>query len=229
MAIDIVVSSNKNVIDVNLTNNPAVNINTIERGPAGSSGTSGSSGISGTSGLSGSSGTSGSSGSSGTTGATGSSGTSGIDGSSLSDSLSKTFYQSSHDFSVGNVLRYDGSLFYKALADSPENAEVIGLVQKIIDPNSFKLGFNGYMTGFSGLIPGNVYFLSDTNSGSYTNVQPTGLGTISKPIFIAIDSVSATYLNYRGIENSTVGYSIPVPTISGSYLKFDGVNIYWSP
>ena len=78
-------------------------------------------------------------------------------GSNLSDNISQT----SHGFSVGNVLYYNGSAYALAEANSVITAEVVGIVTNVIDVNDFALTTYGYITGLSGLTAGDVYFLSD--------------------------------------------------------------------
>jgi hypothetical protein len=46
---------------------------------------------------------------------------------------------------------------------------------------------------------GEIYFLSPDTAGAYTQIEPTGLGQISKPVFISTSSTASTILKYRGI------------------------------
>jgi len=195
-------------------------------GSSGSSGSSGASGISGSSGTSGSSGSSGASGISGSSGSSGTSGTSGSSGvgvpiggsqnqiliknSSIDyatawsdvlngNALFQSFTYSSHGFNIGDILRYETGSWYKAKADTDQNAEVVGMVQETT-ANAFNLVLNGKITGLSGLTFGEVYFLSPDTAGAFTANEPTTNGQISRPILFGLTSTTANVLNYRGVE-----------------------------
>lgn len=106
--------------------------------------------------------------------------------------------QTSHGFTAGNVVRINGGVYEKAIANDPEKAEVVGIVDSVINSNQFSLLTHGYITSLSGLVSGETYFLSSTVSGQLTSGEPTGLTDISKPLFIA-DSTSGGYFNnWRG-------------------------------
>ena len=113
--------------------------------------------------------------------------------------LIDTFTENNHGFAVGNVVRFDGSNWYKAQADSAEHAEVQGVVRNIVNANTFKLVYDGLIEGLSGLTPGTVYFLSPTTAGAVTITEPSNFGEVSKPVYFALTTTSANVLTFRGV------------------------------
>ena len=59
--------------------------------------------------------------------------------------------------------------------------------------------FEGKITGLAGLSIGEIYFLSADDPGGLTKNEPTGIGQISKPIYISTTSTTSNILRYRGI------------------------------
>ena len=121
-------------------------------------------------------------------------------GSASGNNLTKDITQTSHGFSVGNVLKFDGSNYAKAKADSDSNAEVVGIVSKVTDSDNFTLLLSGYISGLSSLTAGTVYFLSDSIAGDLTATETTTEGSISKPLLVAISTTEGYFINYRGVE-----------------------------
>jgi len=111
-----------------------------------------------------------------------------------------------HGFNIGAVVRFDGTDYVRALGNSSENAEVLGIVSKSIDSTTFELTFIGEIIGdFSGetdsggaLQAGRTYYLSPYNSGKLTSVQPTASGSVHKAVLIATSSTSAVVLPFTG-------------------------------
>lgn len=166
-------------------------------------GISGYSGYSGTSGYSGYSGTSGYSGYSGYSGQSGYSGYSGYSGQSgYSGAIKVPITQSSHGFSVGDVIRVNGpGIFAKAQANNAYNAEAAGIVTEVLSLSSFVYTQYGLTTsGVPSVSAGSVLFLSDTTPGLITVNEPTAVGYVSKPMAIVIESGSKmSVLNMRGL------------------------------
>jgi hypothetical protein len=117
-----------------------------------------------------------------------------------------------NSFAVGDVVYYNGTSYVKAQADTAAKAEAIGMVSKA-SATKFTVTELGYITGLSGLIPGEVYFLSDSVAGGLTVNEPTTIGSISKPMLIADSATSAYVLNYRGVvvggANARTQISLP--------------------
>ena len=108
--------------------------------------------------------------------------------------------QTAHGFSVGNVLQSTGTAdtYQLAKADTAANAEVAGIVSAVADANDFTLLTAGTITTLSGLTTGSMYYLSDSSAGATTATPTTTAGHINKPLFYAIDTTSAVFLNMRG-------------------------------
>jgi len=145
--------------------------------------------------------------------------------------------QTAHGFAIGNVLRYDGSTsrYVRAQSNIEANAEVIGVVTKIVDANNFELTTSGvidfgasYPNPFT---PGTAYFLSASTAGGLTATEPTGIGNISKPLFIALTATSGLFYNWRGIEVTKeieIDDMLPAQAgNSGNVLMSDGVSAGW--
>ena len=107
-------------------------------------------------------------------------------------------------------------LYVHALADTPENAEIVGSVLNILSATQFTLQVVGYVphgtTGFSGFTPGGVYFLSDTIPGGITLIEPTTNGEVSLPCFIAESADSGWIRQSRGVIIAGTG---PIPPGGG--------------
>ena len=153
----------------------------------------------------------------GKTGATGNTGPTGATGLASVRSLVQTL----HGFVVGDAIRFDGgsNLYVKALADADVNSEVLGLVDQIIDDNTFVLLSSGFMDGLTGLTLGSVYYLSDTLPGKMTLTEPSAFYHVSKPVFFS-DSASTGYVQVeRGmilVPGGSTGSSGDVYTNTGS-------------
>jgi hypothetical protein len=126
------------------------------------------------------------------------------------DSINKQITQNSHGFVIGNVLYLNGSTYTKSKADLPATAEVVGVVSRVVDTNTFMLCGGGNIAGLSGLTAGTVYFLSDSTAGLLTATEPTTIGNISKPLLIADSTTSGYFYNFRGV---TVGATNAKTTI----------------
>ncbi len=141
---------------------------------------------------------------------------------------------------VGMVVYHNGTKYEAAIANDVTKADVIGIVTKITPNVSVTLTTNGYVD-LEGVLPdgtwtaGLTYFLSATAAGVMTDVEPTGTGTISKPLMIAISSTRGFFNNWRGISNdipdSNINFLLPSQntTTVGQVLTSgaDGA-AYWS-
>lgn len=119
-------------------------------------------------------------------------------GTTTLSSTSRSITQATHGFSVGNVLRHNGTIYVTAQANSVVNAESIGIVSEVTDTDTFVLTTEGYVSGLSGLTAGTVYFLSDTSAGAITATQPTDSTDVVKPQLIADSTTSGYFINMRG-------------------------------
>lgn len=140
--------------------------------------------------------------------------------------VSQNINQNSHGFSVGNVLYYNGSSYVKAQANAASTAEVVGIVSVVIDANNFTLFMSGYLSTLSGLTAGTVYFLSDSVAGGYSSTEPSTVGYISRPLFVAVSTTAAIVANFRGKIIPANGYSITWNSATTSSITLSAYNGY---
>ena len=146
----------------------------------------------------------------------------GEDQAATGEKIVREFTQTTHGFVKGDVIGYDGTEFKKVNSTNAANIEPLGIVNKIVDLNTFKLTFAGYIStsgitdvNGSSLVAGDVYYLS-TVSGKITTDKPTGTTEISKPILATITNNSGVVLQYKGTyEDLTSGGTV-------SYTEFTG-------
>ena len=122
---------------------------------------------------------------------------------------------------VGDAVFYDareGSVsegkFTTSLANSAETSEVFGVIESAdndianvvmygqINYPMSKMHYDSLsISGFSG---GNdVFFLSDATAGVLTNISPTTIGNVAKPVM-----TGATLGDYNAVINNYIGYSV---------------------
>jgi hypothetical protein len=107
--------------------------------------------------------------------------------------------QASHSFTVGQVLYLNGSTYTLAIATSAAASEVIGMVSRVIDANTFEMTTHGEVFGLTGLTTGEAYFLSSSSAGAITVTEPTTLGEISMPVGVASSTTTFYVSPKRGI------------------------------
>ena len=129
----------------------------------------------------------------------------------------KRVFQENHGFTFGFVLRRAYSTetdnYVLSQADDKKKAEVVGVVSRVIDDNTFDITFSGEIVaepgqtwqecltnGLTELSPGNAFFLSHTTAGKLSITPPTAPGKIRKPVITALDENRALVTNYIGHE-----------------------------
>lgn len=120
-------------------------------------------------------------------------------GSGSSDSFPVT--QTAHGLSVGQVVRFNGTNYVTALADSVVDAEVVGIVSAVASANAFTLTTAGLVTGLTGLTAGSTYFLDTATAGNLSTTDPNvsgSAGQVSKPLGNAISTTALIFDNWRG-------------------------------
>jgi hypothetical protein len=128
-----------------------------------------------------------------------------------------TVTQSAHGFvanDVGRPIYLNGSLYALAQANLESTSEVAGLINKIVDLNTFEVCLGGEVSsvgsnlivGGGALTPGEVYYLSASDAGKITITAPSIVGQISKPVGIARTSTALDFFNMRG--NSVGGSNV---------------------
>jgi len=133
----------------------------------------------------------------------------------------KTLMENGHGFSVGDIVRFNGTNYIKAQADSATNSNnVLGLVSKIVDVNNFQLATTGYIDGLSGLTAGYTYFLSAGVAGGLTATEPSAVGAISKPMLIAVAADAGFVFNFR--TSPGVIFSLVVRDVDDALTPIEG-------
>jgi hypothetical protein len=130
----------------------------------------------------------------------------------------KAIVQSAHGFSLAQILRFNGTAYVLAKADTAANAETPGIVSHVWDANRFTLLFFGYVTGLSGLTSAQIYFLSPSTAGALTATEPSTPGQISKPLLIADSATTGFFFDWRGM---TVPAPITTMTLSQLFIGTD--------
>lgn len=127
-------------------------------------------------------------------------------GTARGNALVDNIDQTAHGFGLMDVLGHTSSGYVKvsALVGQPE---AIGVVSKIYNPNRFEITYQGFVTGLTGAtatgtqstFTGNTtYFLSSTVPGALTNISPTTIGHISKPMLVTLTNNTGLIFNWRG-------------------------------
>jgi hypothetical protein len=104
---------------------------------------------------------------------------------------SSALTQTAHGFTVGDAVYWTGSAYAKGQANSATTSEILGIVATVPTANTFTIATSGTITGLSGLTSGEVYWLSDATAGLATTTQPTAIGSVSKPLFVATSATTA--------------------------------------
>lgn len=121
-----------------------------------------------------------------------------VGGTGGGEAVTKQISQVGHSFSVGQIVYLNGSTYALAKADAANTAEATGIVSNVFSADMFQMTEIGYIKGLSGLIAGDIYFISDTVSGALTPTEPTVIGSVTKPMLLADSTTSGYVLNYRG-------------------------------
>lgn len=162
--------------------------------------------------------------------------------------LSVTIEQTSHGFLPGMAIRWNSGIdgataqYSKAFANSPYNAEVVGIVGNVLTADAFELVMGGVVimneddssyfgqSIGSGLTADDVYFLSGTTAGHLTPARPNTPGHVAKPLItrLAEDAQGRIYgvvTNYVGSHiggNAAVSLDNLIP--AGTIQAYAGSN-----
>ena len=119
-----------------------------------------------------------------------------------------TVTQAAHGFTSSNLgapLYLNLGVYTLAKADAANTAEVVGVIDAIIDVNTFGLKEAGSVTvntavsGGGALVAGTVYFLSAATAGQITATEPTTVGYVSKPLGVANTTTTMILTQSRGV------------------------------
>jgi hypothetical protein len=95
-----------------------------------------------------------------------------------------------HDFVAGEAIYHDGTAYKRAFANAVSTSEVLGVVSKVIDADTFQFQPAGEVKGLSGLAAGVTYFLSESLSGEITATEPSTIGNVSVPVGVATSATT---------------------------------------
>jgi len=145
--------------------------------------------------------------------------------------IKNTITQASHGFTAGMAIRYNnasatgitGDKYMAAIATTPEESEVVGVIDEIVGPNEFSLTYAGeinptvFQSPFT-IGDNDVFFLSGATAGLLTSTPPTSAGQVIKPVLIKTEDDKAVVTNFIGTViggSSTVSLDTvqPVGTI----------------
>jgi hypothetical protein len=129
---------------------------------------------------------------------------SGISLSGIIQSSSLIVHQVAHSLSVQDAIYYDGSNWLLAKADNADTLG-IGIVSSIIGPDDFVVTFSGLITGLSGLISGNYYFVSDSTSGLLDITEPINPTSYSNPLLFSLSGTDGIVLQARPSSIGSAG------------------------
>lgn len=135
--------------------------------------------------------------------------------------------QTNHGFSVGQAVKFNGSQYVLAQANVVSNSYVVGLIATVPDTNTFELVTSGIVTlSGTNFIPGSVYYLSPNVAGSLTTTEPTTVGQVSKPLFIATGTNTGLFYNWKGtiVAAPATGQ---VSATSGNLLQLRSDGLYY--
>lgn len=113
--------------------------------------------------------------------------------------LKETLTQVNHGFTPGQPIRYNGTQYVLAQADTAANAEALGVVESVANDDFTVVECGRAVIPGQSYIPGKIYFLSAQSPGVVQDTEPDGLGQISKPMFQATSAISCLVFQYRGV------------------------------
>jgi hypothetical protein len=140
--------------------------------------------------------------------------------------LSQPIKFPSHGIAQGSGKWYLKTATGLALADAsdPKKLETLGRVYNIQGPDDVWIDNMGLSSGFSGLIPGDIYYL--TGMGDMTNVRPKGtvrvLGVAISDfaLFINQYTIEDTYMQQYFISATALSAANPVQPTDAEIKKF---------
>lgn len=129
---------------------------------------------------------------------------------------------------VGDVVRYNGTQFVKAQANSETNSQIFGVVERI-DTGKIWIALTGIVET-TGLVAGSTYYLSQVTAGAITSTKPTS--GIVKPVLVAAaatkgmitSSSSASTPNFANVQ-ITDGDLVDADSVGDTLTLTAGANV----
>lgn len=123
---------------------------------------------------------------------------------SSSNELNQLVNETGHGFAVGDVLRFNGTIFVKAQANSLVNCQGVVIVSLVSSVDSFYVTQIGWVNDLTAtFVAGTQYYVDPAVAGALTSVQPTSTGQIYLPCFVADDDHSGYFYTSSGIAISS--------------------------
>jgi hypothetical protein len=119
--------------------------------------------------------------------------------------LQQKYSQTGHGFSVGDWVYSDGDgTFALTLADDISTSYAVGVVQQVIDANTFVLNHGGFLSvGVPAETGGTVMYLDETTPGALRNTAPAA-PNIVRPVMVVLDNAT-TGLVLLSLQNEGSG------------------------
>jgi hypothetical protein len=76
----------------------------------------------------------------------------------------------------------------------------VGVVSAVADSDNFTVIFAGEITGLSGLVDGERYYLSPSSAGAVTATIPSGIGEFAIPVMVATSTTTAIVLPGQAVQ-----------------------------
>jgi hypothetical protein len=134
--------------------------------------------------------------------------------------------QAAHGFVLGDLLYLNGATYTKGLATAAVTAEIVGMVSRVVDVNTFEITLSGEVTGLVGLTAGATYFLSRSVAGGYTATEPNTLGDVSLPIGVASSTTSMYVAVKRGAIVGAVNARSDIALANNTTTNVQDVSAY---
>src|SRR5882672_2513210 len=116
-----------------------------------------------------------------------------------SDTFRIRVNQVAHGLLPGDAIRCSGDNTYaRAFAFSVDDSECIGIVVSVSDDDNFVYQFGGVIDFSGGLVPPNVYFLSEEVPGEIKDTPPIVANQVVKPLIVALTPITGLWIASRG-------------------------------
>ncbi len=118
--------------------------------------------------------------------------------------VTKRITQVAHGYDAndyGIILRFDGADYVEAQADTDVHSQVVGMLTKVVDVDTFEITEVGFVTGLTAqapYTPGDLYWLDPSNPGEITPTKPTTIGQYLAPLFIATSASTGHFVTNIG-------------------------------
>lgn len=123
----------------------------------------------------------------------------------------------------GQVVRFNGTNYVPAQADSPTNAQAVGVAVGVSGGTGDIITSGIVKSVFGGLVAGSVYYLSQSSAGSITATKPSfGLIVV---VGVAINSTDLLLAISIGEFNAQIVRGVPQSGCSnGNVVTYNGTN-----